>query len=85
LSISGDPYIHIRINRNASVATIASLLVHALLLFILSRQDLLNQQQPVAAQTMVVRLNPRMPKAEVVPPAEIHQPPDREVSSYDFG
>ncbi|HEY3326363.1 MAG TPA: hypothetical protein VGK14_04265 [Novimethylophilus sp.] len=62
------------------------MLVHALLLFFLSRQDLLNQHSPVAAQqqTIVVRLNPRMPpQAEAAPPASIPQPsliaPSRQV------
>ena len=78
LSNQGNAYIQIRINRNVSIAVIVSLLVHALLLFFLSRQDLLNQHQPVAEQqqTMVVRLNPKMPpKVEAAPSAEIHQPP----------
>lgn len=77
MSIRSDAYIHIRINRNASVAIIASLLVHALLLFFLSRQDLLNQDSPVAGQPqpIVVRLNPRLPaRVEEVPAAELPQP-----------
>lgn len=76
LSNRGNSYIHIRINRNASVAAIASLLVHALLLLLLSRQALLNQQQPVAEQrqTINVRLNPRLPKQEAPPPASIPEP-----------
>jgi len=52
--------------------------VHALLLFFLSRQDLLNQHQPAAEQqqTITVRLNPRIStQAEAAPPASIHQPP----------
>lgn len=76
MSNGGTPYIYIRINRNASLATIASLLVHALLLFFLSRQALLNQQQPVAAQqqTINVRLNPRAPKKAAEPLASIQEP-----------
>jgi len=77
LSIGSDAYIHIRINRNASISVVASLLVHALLLFFLSRQDLLNQDSPAAGQPqpIVVRLNPRLPaRVEAAPAAEITQP-----------
>ena len=73
----GNIYIHIRINRNVCIATIASLLLHALLLFFLSRHDLFNQQLPVAIdqQTIFVQLNPlRPPKEEAAPPAGIPQP-----------
>lgn len=76
--VQGDVYIHIRINRNACIATIASLLLHALVLFFLSRQDLFNQHQPVAAegQTITVQLNPREPQqTEAQPSAGIFQPP----------
>ena len=73
-----DAYIHIRINRNVCVAVIVSLLVHALMLLFLSRQNLFNQQQPEAAQqqTIDVRLNLRIPsKTGSPPPAEVQQPP----------
>lgn len=61
-----------------------SLLLHVLMLFLLSRQDLLNPHPPAAAQrqTMVVRLNPRMPGPAPAPLAEIDPlpvaPPPRE-------
>jgi len=78
LSHRGDSYIHIRINRNFFIAAISSLLVHALLLFFLSRQELLNQHLPIEAQpqTIDVWLTPRMSsKVEAAPPAAIYQPP----------
>lgn len=78
------PYIHLRINRNVSVAVLVSVLVHALLLYLLSRQDLLNQGQPPSAhrQTMVVRLNPKAvppaePPRQVLPPAPPPKPAPR--------
>lgn len=86
MSNRGDPYIHIRINRTFFIATTASLLVHALLLFFLSRQELLNQPLPVAVQrqTIVVQLTPRKARQEEpTPPAGIYQPsliaPSRQV------
>lgn len=72
----GDAYIQIRINRNVSVAVVVSLLVHALLLFWLSRQDLLNQSPPMAEQqTMEVRLNPnKPPRPQAAPAADVPPP-----------
>jgi outer membrane biosynthesis protein TonB len=73
-----NAYIHIRINRKVSVAIVVSLLVHALLLWVLSSLDLLNpKQQPESPnQTMVVQLNPPGPKkTEAAPPPLVPQPP----------
>lgn len=80
MSNQGDAYIQIRISRNVSVAVVVSLLVHALLLFWVSRQDLLNQQQPAAEQqTMVVRLTPKSSQQErAAPPPDAPQPPSPE-------
>jgi hypothetical protein len=73
-----NAYIHIRINRKVSVAIVVSLLVHALLLWVLSSLDLLNpEKQPESQnQTMVVQLNPPGPKkTEAAPPPVAPQPP----------
>jgi outer membrane biosynthesis protein TonB len=73
-----NTYIHIRINRKVSVAIVVSLLVHALLLWVLSSLDLLNPEQKAESQnqTMVVQLNPPGPKkAETAPPPVVPQPP----------
>jgi len=67
-----DAYFEIRIKRSVSFAVLLSVLVHLLALFLLSRQDLLNQHQPAAAQqTMVVNLGPKQsPKPLLEKPAE---------------
>lgn len=71
-----NTYIHIRINRKVGVAVMASLLLHALVLWILSSLDLLNPDQPPVSQTMVVQLGlPAPKKAEAVPPPELPAPP----------
>lgn len=67
-----DAYIQIRVHRNTGIAVLVSLLVHVLLLFLLSRQDLLNQHQPISEQSqpMTVNLGPRTaPKPAVAAPA----------------
>ncbi len=74
LSHASDTYIHIRISRNVSIAMLVSVLVHLLLLFFLSRQDLLNQGAPTTSQSppIVVRLNPRVPVQQpAMPPPEM--------------
>ena len=68
---STEPYIHIRINRNVSIAAIASLLVHVLILFLLSYYDLLKPNPPTAEQeqSMDVTLElptPESPKESVI-------------------
>lgn len=68
-------YIHIRINRKVSLAVMVSLLLHALVLWVLSSLDLLNPDQQPVSQTMVVQLGPPTPKkAEVAPPPELPVP-----------
>ncbi|TSA49500.1 MAG: hypothetical protein D4R48_03270 [Nitrosomonadales bacterium] len=57
--LPGDAYLHIRFRRSTLVAVIGSLLVHALVLFIIARQHLLIGDAPAqqAAEPMIVRLN----------------------------
>jgi hypothetical protein len=77
LKHSNDPYIHLRIDRNASIAALVSLLLHILVLFLLSRYDILNQGEPASAerQTMVVRFAPKsVPRVIEPPPAEVVKP-----------
>ena len=72
-----DAYIQIRIPRNTSIAFVISLLLHVLMLFWLSRQDLLNQSPPVSEQqSLDVELNLRktVKPAEAAPPVS-HAPP----------
>lgn len=77
LTPRGDTYFQIRISRNTFVAFLASIIVHALLLFTSIPLLLLNgspqgNPEPVA---ITVRLNPVMPKAEeVAPPAKAPEP-----------
>ena len=79
-----DTYIHIRINRNTSIAVVVSLLIHILALYLLSRQDFFNQHPSAAEkpQPITVRLNPRTvqklaeaaPAASIIPPSPAVQP-----------
>lgn len=70
-----DADIH-RINRNAFIAALFSLLVHFLALFLLSRQDLFAQHQSDVqrAETISVRLSPspaQKEPMEAIPPPRI--------------
>ncbi len=72
-----DAYIHIRIRRSTVIAVVVSLLLHGLMLFWLSRQDLLNQHPPIAEQqSLDVELNPKpaAKPAAAAPPASIIPP-----------
>ncbi len=74
-----DAYINIQIRRDTSIAVIASLLLHILMLFMLSRQDFFNQHLPAVEQPqpITVRLSPRTaPKpADPASPREFALPP----------
>jgi len=73
-----NAYIHIRINRNLSVAVLVSVLLHALILLFVSRHNPFDQQSPASEpQTMVVQLNPRhaAPAATPSPVPPPVQPP----------
>ncbi len=64
MSRSTEPYIQIRINRNVSIATIASLLVHVLILFLLSYYDLLKPNPPTAEQEQSMDVTLELPSPE---------------------
>lgn len=74
LSNRGDAYIRIRIHRNTSIALSGSLLLHALLLFFLSRQHLLDPGLP-APQPLPITVQlsrPALPPvAEPLPPSPV--------------
>lgn len=76
MSNSRDAYIQIRFNRNVSVAVVVSLLIHLLLLFYLSRHDLLNQHPPATPQdqTLDVQLSPPRQVTVASPPPDIRPP-----------
>lgn len=75
-----DVYSH-RINRNAFIAALFSLLAHALALFLLSRQDLFTQHQSDVQrpETISVRLSPspaqKKPIEAIPPPRIVPKPP----------
>lgn len=70
-----NPYIQLRISRSTFVATAVSLLVHALLLFFLSRQHLLDRTQPMGEPPapITVLLNPALPQ-QAAPPVSMPEP-----------
>lgn len=78
MSHFNDAYIEIRIRRNTAIAVIVSLLVHLLILFYLSHQDLLNQKTPADVdQTLDVQLQQPSSARAAPPPAASLPPPPR--------
>ena len=66
----GDGYLHVRINRNTSIAVLISLLLHALLLFFLPNLLPLTPPARAPQQDLVVRLH----TVEQPPPAPTPEP-----------
>lgn len=61
----GEAYLEIRISRKLLIAIIASLLVHALALYLVNRQHLELDMRPVADNTLSVQLEPLTPKSPI--------------------
>lgn len=72
---TGEKYLEIRISRKLLLALTASLLLHALLLYLFIRQHLELDMRPVSQNnnTLSVQINPLVPL--ITPPARVKPPP----------